>query len=777
MKRLGLKKRLIISFLGAGLIPILVVGIYSYLKSSSSMREQVQSKLVATAKVKGNQVEAYFETIKNQMLTFSDNVMIRDAMKGFSSSFKRFNEENSFSESDFKKFDKSLNRFYVNEFGAKYQSENAEGINPGSLLSPLSKLSRSLQYFYNSNNENPLGSKDGLDFADDLSSYSKYHAKYHPSIRKYLNKFGYYDIFLVDINSGDIVYSVYKELDYATSLLTGPYQNTNFAEAFRQAKALTVPDSYVIVDYKQYVPSYNAPASFIASPIWENDEKIGVAVFQMPIDRLNTIMASRDGLGQTGETFLVGSDGLMRSDSLHDPENYSVVSSFKNKNTVKSRAIEMALNGESGAILENNYLGERTVTAFEKINILGKSWALLAEQTTHEAFAVVRSTTNAVFIISILAAILITMFAIYFSNSLANKIENIANKLFETSVDVAKSSDDMSYSSTRLSEASTEQASSLQETVSSIDEISSMIQRNADAASNSTQVSEKSTDTATRGRGTVAAMIESISDISESNDEIAKEMNHNNEEVAKIIQVISEIGEKTKVINDIVFQTKLLSFNASVEAARAGEHGKGFAVVAEEVGNLASMSGKAAEEITSMLYKSTKQVEDIVATSKSKVEKLVSTSKSKVEHGTKVAEDCGEALDEILGNVKSVNDLVREIATASAEQSTGVIEVNKAMQQLDQTTHQNTTVAQETSSMAQKVKQQSLDLRGAVNELLSVISGKQDESSHSSNNNQDNGNLLNFQNKEEKHHAPQKSEVKIASGQNVSPSDDMFEDL
>jgi methyl-accepting chemotaxis protein len=315
----------------------------------------------------------------------------------------------------------------------------------------------------------------------------------------------------------------------------------------------------------------------------------------------------------------------------------------------------------------------------------------------------------------------------YFINKVAmltaNKIYAVTTKLSDSINEVSDSSEKISTSSIELSESATESASSLQETVSSIDEISSMVQRNADAASSSTHVSTKSSEAATRGKKTVEQMITSINDISKSNDDIAEEMQKNNEDISKIVQVISEIGEKTKVINDIVFQTKLLSFNASVEAARAGEHGKGFAVVAEEVGNLASMSGKAALEITEMLDSSIKQVTEIVDNTKKKVEVLVSTSKEKVETGTKTAHECGDSLDEILQNVTSVNEMVREIATASSEQSTGVQEVTKAMQQLDQTTHKNTTVAQESSVMAKNLKSQASGLNAAVKELLAVVSG------------------------------------------------------
>lgn len=380
----------------------------------------------------------------------------------------------------------------------------------------------------------------------------------------------------------------------------------------------------------------------------------------------------------------------------------------------------------------------------------------------------------------------------YMTNRIAKKtsndIKNVADILYENASEVAFTSSNISSSSTQLSEAATESASSLQETVSSIDEISSMIQRNADAASSSTHVSSKSSEAASRGKKTVEHMISSINDISDSNNLIAKEMQQNNEDISKIVEVISEIGEKTKVINDIVFQTKLLSFNASVEAARAGEHGKGFAVVAEEVGNLASMSGKAALEITEMLDSSIKQVTGIVDNTKKKVEALVESSKEKVETGTKTAHECGDALDEILQNVNSVNEMVREIATASNEQSTGVQEVTRAMQQLDQTTHQNTMVAQESSSMASKLKAQADGLNSAVQELLGVVSGDSSNTTFKVKETPSQASFEGYHNdekvvqietakKKEVQHKPQGLKVAGLDTEIPDESDDRFEDL
>lgn len=173
-----------------------------------------------------------------------------------------------------------------------------------------------------------MGSKEVLDAGKGLSAYHGIHAKYHPAIRSYLSSFGYYDIFIVDIDTANIIYSVFKELDFGTSLLKGPNAQSNFGDCFRKASELNEGE-YALVDFAQYMPSYEAPASFIGTPIFDGDQKIAVAIFQMPLDRISTVMSINSGLGETGESYLVGGDKLMRSDSFHDQTNRTVIQSFK----------------------------------------------------------------------------------------------------------------------------------------------------------------------------------------------------------------------------------------------------------------------------------------------------------------------------------------------------------------------------------------------------------------------------------------------------------------
>lgn len=316
----------------------------------------------------------------------------------------------------------------------------------------------------------------------------------------------------------------------------------------------------------------------------------------------------------------------------------------------------------------------------------------------------------------LLAFLMVTMttkpinHAIKFLKEGASNISNYAHQLTKQSE--------------RLSESSRHQASAIQETASSVDEIHSMVDRNAESTESSKKVSSQSSQSADVGKKYINEMVSSIDEISSSNQNIAEQVKKSNEEFSKIVDVISGISEKTKVINEIVFQTKLLSFNASVEAARAGEAGKGFAVVAEEVGNLANLSGKAAIEISELLENSTKHVSEIVEKSKTSIEKLVMLGQEKVLHGTQITKQCEEALNDILTSVKTVDGMIDEIATASREQSLGVQEVTKAMQSLDQVTLENNQVAQDVAEMAGNLSIRASELDTTVQQLTVVISGK-----------------------------------------------------
>lgn len=320
-----------------------------------------------------------------------------------------------------------------------------------------------------------------------------------------------------------------------------------------------------------------------------------------------------------------------------------------------------------------------------------------------------------------------TMFVIIFSVILASKmtkaLSQIASQLDHSSDEIASASSQVASAAVQLSQSATEQSASLEETSASLEEINSMIAKSSENAQETSSNSIRSQQKAEDGRTVVGKMLNSMEQISESNNAIMSQVNESNFQMTEIVHVIQEIKNKTKVINEIVFQTKLLSFNASVEAARAGDQGKGFAVVAEEVGNLAQMSGNAAKEISEMLDKSVFKVESIVKDTKEKVEKLVELGKIKIDEGMNVSKQCSEILDEIVQNVSQVASLSKEISGASKEQALGVDEVNRAMGQLDAVNQQNTAASQEAASAAEELSAQTQSLKGIVNELIFTVEG------------------------------------------------------
>lgn len=387
-----------------------------------------------------------------------------------------------------------------------------------------------------------------------------------------------------------------------------------------------------------------------------------------------------------------------------------------------------AHSGKSGSLLmEEEATKEMRVSGYGPL-VHAKwpksiKWSLLVRVQEAEVFGAFNQAQNQLMMVFAGAFLFSIFFVLWLSNKLANSIRSITDVLAGSSTEVTGASNEIAGSSSVLSEAVTEQAAALQETMAAVDEIGATIEKNSEGAQRAQEVSDSSRQAAIRGKKTVETVIQAIGEIAKSNDQIATQMDQSNSKISEITHMIGEIASKTKVINEIVFQTKLLSFNASVEAARAGEAGKGFAVVAEEVGNLATMSGNAAKDITALLDESTRKVQQIVDQTKSEVSTLMNQAHVKVQSGTEVAKDCDTALDEIIQNVSSVDDLISEIVSASKEQAHGIREISKAVGQLDVVTQQNTSVAQQTSAAALQLNDQSEKMKAQVVELNKIVQG------------------------------------------------------
>ncbi len=257
------------------------------------------------------------------------------------------------------------------------------------------------------------------------------------------------------------------------------------------------------------------------------------------------------------------------------------------------------------------------------------------------------------------------------ANVTVSRLIEIMTEIQQTADKVNLAAGEIMQGNNSLSQRTEQQAASLEETAASMEQMTSTVQQNADNAKQATQLATTAKERALKGGAVVNSAIQAIMEINKSSQ--------------KITDIIG-------VIDDIAFQTNLLALNAAVEAARAGEQGRGFAVVASEVRNLAQRSASAAKEIKD----------------------LIKDSVAKVEEGTKLANQSGETLEEIVTAVKKVSDIIAEIAAASQEQSSGIQQVNKAVTQMDEMTQQNAALVQEAAAASESMSTQAQNLKQQV---------------------------------------------------------------
>lgn len=490
--------------------------------------------------------------------------------------------------------------------------------------------------------------------------------------------------------------------------------------AVTKAMKIENKTDFIIEDFETYLPSYDAPASFIAAPIWDGDKKVAVLAFQMPLSVINEIMQERSGLGNTRETYLVGRDSKLRSDTFNG-KDFNIYNSFNKNLRIYEKTLDSLVNSKVKSFEGSNYKGDDVLTSFERIDYKNLEWYVFAEQQTKEAFRGIISLRN-IFLVFITVTILLVAFVGYLvSKSLADQISNIVEKFSKSVHEVQNANQKLDIVSNKLISSVSSQTSSITQSAQAIEEISLMLKNNNESTQKATEVSGSAKESATIGKDKIDNLLDEVKSISTSYDNINKSLDLNNKSLDKVNAIISEIANKTKVIHEIVFQTKLLSFNASVEAARAGEAGKGFAVVAEEVSNLAIMSGKAAVEIEQLIAVSTKEVAEISTFVQKEVSKILEDGRKNVLRGSDVAVDCKNQLNSILDYSEALDSSIRQIAQAINEQSLGVDEVNKAIRSLESSTNDTLDMSDRTKEATKSLMKQAHSLRYSTQELRKII--------------------------------------------------------
>lgn len=435
-------------------IAIVTIGVLGYFSATNALEKVTFDQLTSVRETKRQVITNYFDRIKKQVTTFSESRMVVDAMKSFKNA-SLFLDNDFYGEVYPDSMLTSLNSYYDTEFLPRWQKVSLDSSATVEEFMIGNTAALKLQFYYISGNPYPTGSKDLLEKADDGSLYSDVHNKYHSIFRNYLNEFDFYDIFLIDAESGRIIYSVSKEIDYMSSLVDGPYRESNLARAYNKVKETPFRNYTTLTDFEKYAPSYDKPAAFIASPIFDKYKKIGVLVFQISPVGLNNILTGNqqwevEGLGTTGETYIVGSDFKMRSDArmfTENPDGYfemldnnypqeeaelikrhQTTSLFQ---SIKTEAAENAINGITGTKIITNYRGTLSLSAYSDLDIEGVQWGIISEIEKDEAFELVAELRYKIIVAMIVIFAFTTLLGFVYSRWFVQPIKKLRNTLIE----------------------------------------------------------------------------------------------------------------------------------------------------------------------------------------------------------------------------------------------------------------------------------------------------------------------------------------------------------
>ena len=392
-----------ILLLFVSMVSVLTTGILSWLRFRKSFKEKTFAQLTSIRVSKANEIESYMRNLRSQIEILSEDRMVIAAMVDLNSAYKELQTQIIPIE-----WSQKIEDFYAKDFFPRL-AETIQGEQVLENYRPTRQSAQYLQYHYIANNSFPNDEKKKLTDAKDGSDYSQFHSEYHPIFRNITQKFGYDDLFLIDFNTEEIIYSVEKATDFATGLQRGPYRRSNLAVVVEAVKDNPGKGFVQVVDFKPYAASVGSPTAFFATSIYNGPHIIGILAIQLPVDQLNKILTGNqkwDGLGETGEIYLVGSDFLMRSLSrflIQDPQGYeaNLREAGLSKNTialikklqtsvllqpVKTKASSAAIAGVSGTKIIDDYRGIRVLSSHEGLQIEGLEWGIIAEINSSETF-------------------------------------------------------------------------------------------------------------------------------------------------------------------------------------------------------------------------------------------------------------------------------------------------------------------------------------------------------------------------------------------------------
>ncbi|MGO1117623.1 methyl-accepting chemotaxis protein [Rhodovibrionaceae bacterium A322] len=706
--RLTLARKLPLLISGAALVTALTVGSISFFKASEALEERGINKLQAVVAVKGNAMLSYLTTLQGALDSAARNPFVISSISDLTSSWDMLGKDQT----------QVLQKLYIEE------------------------------------NPNAADQRALLDNPDDGSLYSIMHGENHPWFRDYVVNNGFHDLYLIN-KSGAVIYSVAKQGDFGTFGEGLDPQLAKIVSNFETEANLT---SSYFLDFVSYAPSGGQPIAFLASPIFDRQGAYaGVLAVALSVQQINSVMQEATGMGETGETFLVGSDFLMRSDSRFSTE--STILSKK----VESEYVTAALDGQTGTFLGKDVDGYDVALAYLPLNFSGINWALVGKMREGELLAPVVAMRNQAALISLAALVVITLLGFAMTRGIGRSIRGMTDAmqqlaagdrsveipgqgrgdeigLMAEAVEVFKTqgkeaedlrtaqeeerqraSEERAAMRTKLSgDFETEVGQVVQAVTASTDQLRSRSEQllsTAETAGQQSNAVSSATDLANQSVQTVASSAEelsaSISEVTQKVEEVSDLANdanskadNTNQTMKTLAEAADKVGSVVDLISEIAEQTNLLALNATIEAARAGEAGKGFAVVASEVKSLATQTAKATAEISEQI---------------SSMQAISGEAVTAIGEIQKVVQGVNEIASAVAAAVEEQNAATAEIARSAQEASSGTQNVATSISSVREGASDTRNAAQEMQTATGSLLGQADQLNAAVHEFVEKL--------------------------------------------------------
>ncbi|PKR53624.1 methyl-accepting chemotaxis protein [Thalassospira marina] len=687
-----------------------VTAISSYVIARDALNEGATDKLFALASSRQSELNQYLVSVREDLVIQADSPAIRQAMKLF-----------GFAWSDL-------------------------GNSP----------EKTLQNIYIAQNPNPADKRDQLLQAQDGSTWSDIHHQYHPWMEKLLHARGYADIFLIS-QDGDILYSEAKRDDFAARLGDPELAKTGLARVFNEASNAQA-GNVAFADFTLYGPAAGSSNAFLATPVFADDgtTRMGVFAVEVPIARVNDILQRNDGLGKTGEVYLVGQDLLMRNDSRMGDAHTSL------QRRIDTKQVRDALAGKTGTMEDLNYRDDSVVSSYVPMSFADTKWAMVAEIDSDEIFAPAIWMRNfSLMLLAGVAAIAVLVGlslgrgitrpltqAVSLMERLAHgeldvaipeaQSRNAVGRIFETlnlfqgnlrenarltaereaesqrklnrAEEIRRSIDKFRNRSDEALQAVQQASNSMRSSATVMGETVSqtnLLSNNVVAAARQASGNVKSVATAAEQ---LSASILEISEQAQKSSDIAQgavtRTNESNKLVQTLAQSADRIGEVVTLINDIAGQTNLLALNATIEAARAGDAGKGFAVVAGEVKSLAAQTSRATSEIS----------DQIVTIQTATHEAVLS-----MQAISNVIGDINTIGTTIAASVEQQGAATRDIARNTQQSAQGTDEVTRNIAGVSDAAKRSEAATADVTSAADSLARQADNLRREIDVFLGEI--------------------------------------------------------